>query len=150
MPRKEWGQRQSQHMPHRNIKEYQQQPDADPKAPPLAAGRPRRGQGGGAARGARRAGTVAGSGDGGADLGFRKPAVIIIHQHTVLHQIDIDGGDPRQRRDRPLHMGAARGTAHAGHIKTLLQKTPPPWYNLRKYYKEQGGCCQLHFVRNRE
>ena len=85
MPRKEGGQRQSQHMPHRNIKEYQQQPDADPKAPPLAAGRPRRGQGGGAARGARRAGAVAGSGDGGADFRLGELSAVIIHQHAVLH-----------------------------------------------------------------
>ena len=142
MPRKEWGQRQSQHMPHRNIKEYQEKPDADPKAGTLPTGGFRRGLGGAAARGTS---TVARRGDGGADLGFRKPAVIIIHQHTVLHQIDIDGGDPRQRRDRPLHMGAARGTAHAGHIKTLFHRTPPLRYILRHYYKKGGAQSQQQF-----
>ena len=90
-------------------------------------------------------GHICGRGHGLADLRFGELAIVIFYQHAVLHQIDGDGGDPRQRRDRPLHMGAARGTAHAGHIKTLFHKTPPSRYILRHYYKKGGAQSQQQF-----
>ena len=139
MAGKEGGQRQAHHVAHGDIKEDQQKAHTDPQAGALAAGGPRRGLGGGAGRGARWTGAVAGRGHGPADLCFGELAIVIFYQHAVLHQINSDGRDPRQCRDRPLHMGAAGGTAHAGHIKALLHKTPPPWYILRHYYKKGGA-----------
>ena len=139
MAGKEGGQRQAQHVAHGDVEQHRQKPHADPQAGALAAGSPRRGLGGRAARGARWTGAVAGRGHGPADLCFGELAIVIFYQHAVLHQINSDGRDPRQCRDRPLHMGAAGGTAHAGHIKALLHKTPPPWYILRHYYKKGGA-----------
>ena len=122
MAGKERGQRQAHHVAHRNIKENQQQPDADPQTAAFAAGLPRRGFRGGAASGARWAGAVAGRGHSPADFRLGKLMLIIFDQHTILHQIDGNRGNPCQRRDRPLHVGTAGGAAHAGDIKTLFQK----------------------------
>ena len=116
----EGGQRQPRHMPHGDVEQYRQKPHADPQAGTLAAGSPRRGRGGGAARGARRAGAVAGRGHGRAD-GLRGEGVfIVVYRHAVLHQIHRDRPDPGQGRDRPFHVGAAGSAAHAGDRKALF------------------------------
>ena len=58
--------------------------------------------------------------DGLADLRLCQLVFVKFGSHGVGQQIDTDRLNPRQLAHRPLYMGAASGTAHAGNVKGLF------------------------------